>query len=145
VISSPTVIPAHTRIEGHVETPSDLEVEGVCLGELHVGGTLTVAADATCRAQIRARVCVIYGEVIGNIVCSESITLGEGARVVGDVRAPEISIDPASEVDGRIDFLAPEPSRPSRSSVRVAITGGHLRRPAPPSRGEQPTRSSDGD
>ena len=123
---SPTVIPPHTRIDGRIETPADLTIEGRCDGEVAVGGTLIVAANATCRADIRARRAEILGEVIGAIVCSEAIVVAAGARVVGDLRAPDIAVDSSAKVEGRVDLLAPAPDAGTvrRSLIDPRGSGG---------------------
>lgn len=131
---SATVIPPHTRFDGRIETPADVTVEGRCDGEIAAGGTVVVAANATCRADIRARRAEIHGEVIGSVVCSEAVIVGAGARVVGDLRAPDIAVDPSAKVEGRVDLLAPAPEQAGvrRSRIDPKNSGG-LRRPAAPS------------
>jgi cytoskeletal protein CcmA (bactofilin family) len=133
-VFSPTVIPPHTRFDGRIETPADVTIEGRCDGEVAAGGTVIVVANATCRADIRARRAEILGEVIGSIVCSESVTVGAGARVVGDLRAPDIAVDPSAKVEGRVDLLAPAPEEAAvrRSRIDPKNSGG-LRRPSAPS------------
>jgi cytoskeletal protein CcmA (bactofilin family) len=126
------VIPRGTRVDGLIETPHDLTVEGRVDGRIQVGGTLTVASGATCRASVRARSAHVSGEVIGDLVCSASISVGPGGRVVGDLRAPEIEVDAAGEVDGRVDLLAPAPASAPVRRVHVSARGPGVRRPSPP-------------
>ncbi|HTE51149.1 MAG TPA: polymer-forming cytoskeletal protein [Kofleriaceae bacterium] len=126
------VIPRGTRVDGLIETTGDLTVEGRADGRIQVGGTLTVAAGATCRASVRARAARVAGEVIGDLVCSSSISVAAGGRVVGDMRAPEIEVDAAAEVDGRVDLLAPAPAAAAVRRVQVTTRGPGLRRPMPP-------------
>jgi cytoskeletal protein CcmA (bactofilin family) len=126
------VIPRATRIDGLIETPHDLVVEGRVDGRIQVGGTLTVLPGATCRASVRARAARVSGEVIGDVVCSATIAVTAGGRVVGDLRAPEIEIDAAAEVDGRVDLLAPAPASVPLRRVPVVARGPAVRRPMPP-------------
>jgi cytoskeletal protein CcmA (bactofilin family) len=127
---SATVIAARTRVVGAIETPANLTIEGRVEGEISAGGTVTVAAQAACLADIRARTAVVFGEVIGGITCSESIVVAAGARVVGDLRAPDISVDATAEVDGRVDLLPPEPRPTPPSRTTVSMRRPNLRRPA---------------
>lgn len=126
------VIPYGTRVDGLIETPHDLTVEGRVDGRIQVGGTLVVAAGATCRASVRARVVRVDGEVIGDVVCSSAIAVSGGGRVVGDLRAPEIEVDAAAEVDGRVDLLPPAPASAPVRRVQVHARGQGVRRPSPP-------------
>jgi cytoskeletal protein CcmA (bactofilin family) len=126
------VIPRGTRVDGLIETPGDLTVEGRVDGRIQVGGTLTVAAGATCRASVRARAARVAGEVIGDVICSTAISVSAGGRVVGDLRAPDIDVDAAAEVDGRVDLLPPAPAPAPVKRVQVRARGPGLRRPSPP-------------
>jgi cytoskeletal protein CcmA (bactofilin family) len=129
-----TVIPSHTKVDGSIETRSDLEIRGRLDGRVEIGGTLTVAAEAVCRASVRARSARILGELIGEVVCSEAIEVAAGARVVGDLRAPDIAVDADAEVDGRIDLLLPAPEVLPRRRVALAMRGGSPARPPVPQR-----------
>ena len=129
-----TVIPTETSIDGNLETRGDLTVEGRCRGELTVGGLLVVAAGASCRAIVKARSAEIFGEVIGDMVCTEVIMVASGGRVVGDLRAPDIAVEAGAEVDGKIDLLPPAPDTLPTRRVAARARGPELRRPSPPPR-----------
>lgn len=129
-----TVIPPGTRIEGRVECSGDLVVEGRCDGELRVTGEVTVAAGAVCSSSIRASAAVVLGDVIGNVVCSDRVVVQAGARVVGDIRSPDVSIDADAEVDGTVDVLPPAPEEVAVARTRGRPRGGALTRPVPPPR-----------
>jgi len=134
-VSAPsTVIPAGTLVNGRIEAPRDLRVEGQCEGQIEVGGVLTVTEGAFCCASIRARDARIYGDVIGNILCTGAVAVAAGARVVGDIRAPEVSIHATAEVDGTVDLLPPEPVALPVVRTRGHIRGASIERPAPPPR-----------
>ncbi len=104
-----TVIPAHATVDGLIDTPGDVIIEGRVEGDVKAGGTVTIAAAATCKASVLCRGVLIYGELIGNAVCTETIEVARGARVVGDLRAPNVAVAAGCEVDGRVDLLPPEP------------------------------------
>lgn len=104
-----TVIPAHATVEGLIDTPGDVTIEGRVEGGVRAGGTVTIAAGATCRASLLCRSALIYGELIGNAVCTETIEVARGARVVGDLRAPNVAVAAGCDVDGEVDLLPPKP------------------------------------
>jgi len=103
------VIPAHATVDGTIDTPGDVTVQGRIEGEIRAAETVTIAAGATCVATVFAKMATIHGELIGNAICTDAIHVGPGARVVGDLRAPDVRIDGAATVDGRVDLLPPEP------------------------------------
>lgn len=127
-----TLIPRGTRVDGLVETPHDLTVEGRLDGRIEIGGVLVVAAGATCRASVRARAARIAGEIMGDVVCSAAIEVLGGGRVVGDLRAPEVEVDAAAFVDGRVDLLPPQPQPASVQRSQVGARGPGVSRPSPP-------------
>jgi cytoskeletal protein CcmA (bactofilin family) len=81
---------------------------------------------------VRARSARIAGEVMGDVVCSAGIEVLPGGRVVGDLRAPEIEVDAAAFVDGRVDLLPPQPEAASVQRSRVSARGPGVSRPTPP-------------
>ena len=133
-MSTPTVIPPQTIVDGIIDVAADLIVEGRCHGDIIVAGTLVVTAGATCKAMVKARRAEIYGEVIGDIICTEGISVGEGGRIVGNLRAPDVTIDASGELDGKIDLLPPDPEPQTTRRISVLSRGPELRRPTPPPR-----------
>ncbi len=133
-VSTPTVIPPQTIVDGSIDTADDLIVEGRCHRDIIVAGTLVDAAGACCKAMVKARNADIHGEVIGDIVCTGAISVGPGARIVGNLRAPDITVDASGELDGKIDLLPPEPEVHTTRRISVLSRGPELRRPTPPPR-----------
>ena len=129
---SHAIIDAKLRVEGLIEVTGDLAVEGRVDGRLSGDGHITIAAGASCRASIRCPRLTIVGELIGNAVCTESIDVAPGARVVGDLRAPDVQVGANAEVDGRVDVLAPEPMEASVERRSVGSRGPGPVRPEPP-------------
>lgn len=130
---SHAVIASHLRVEGLIHANGDLTVEGRVDGRLAGDGHITIGAGSSCRASVRCPRLTIVGELIGNAVCTESIDVAPGARVVGDLRAPDIQVGANAEVDGRVDVLAPEPREEPVERRAVASRGPGPVRPAPPS------------
>jgi cytoskeletal protein CcmA (bactofilin family) len=128
------VIPVRAFVDGRIETESDVLVEGRVRGVITIGGRLTVAAGGWCRANIRARSAAVAGEVIGDVLCTEEIDVRPGGRIVGDLRAPDISVDADAEVDGRIDLLPPEPVPVMAPRKPLTTRGSGPLRPRPPAR-----------
>ena len=83
-----SVIGRSTRIHGRVTGVGDVEVQGFVEGEVAVSGDVTVDAHGMVGAGVRGRRLVVRGAVKGDLVGEEAVLLEEGARVVGDIRAP---------------------------------------------------------
>ncbi len=121
-----TVIGRTTRVVGRLTGAVDLEIQGFVEGDIAVGGDVTVAAQGIVGANVRGRRLLVRGAVKGDLVGDESIFLEQGARVVGDVRAPRVAIAPGALVRGHVqtgEGDAPVAARAARPQQAV--------RPAP--------------
>ncbi len=138
-MSSANLIPAAMRIHGRVTVDGDLIVEGSFIGALVVSGSLRLAASAQCQASVEARVAHVHGAFTGVLICSERIVVGPGARVLGDLSAPAIEVDPTAEIAGEIlRGAAPAALTPSSRVTASTRTIGLVPapRPAPAGRSE---------
>jgi cytoskeletal protein CcmA (bactofilin family) len=130
-----TLIAKRTRVGGRIETHGDVMVEGRVEGSIVADGCVTVGVSGVAVSDIHAGRAVVLGIVIGNIEASERIDVASSARIVGDVRAPAISVASPASVEGRIDetpAAAHAPARETTSSGRLSTV--------PPAGGVQATR-----
>ena len=139
---STSVIGRTTRVHGRVTGAVDLEVQGFVEGDIAVGGDVTVDVHGMVGAGVRGRRLVVRGAVKGDLVGEEVVSLEDGARVVGDVRAPRVTIAPGALVRGFVqtgDAMEP-PSRAARSqsAVRSASPVSTKTMAAPPARAPAP-------
>ena len=122
--SKVSVIGRSTRVRGRVTGAADLEVQGFVDGEIVVGGDVTVDAHGMVGAGVRGRRLVVRGAVRGDLIGEEAVLLEDGARVVGDVRAPRVAIAPGALVRGFVETGASgdAPARAARpqQAARVA-------------------------
>jgi len=121
--SNVTVIGKTTRVRGRVTGSVDLEVQGFIEGDGAVRGGVTIDAEGMVGAGVRGRRLYVRGAVKGDLVGEESISLEQGARVVGDVRAPRIAIAPGALVRGYVQTGDEEAPRATRAQAAA--------RPAP--------------
>jgi cytoskeletal protein CcmA (bactofilin family) len=98
-----SVIGRTTRVHGRVTGAVDLQVQGFVEGDIAVSGDVTVDAHGIVAAGVRGRRLVVRGAVKGDLIGEEAVVLEEGARVVGDVRAPRVAIGPGALVRGFVE------------------------------------------
>jgi cytoskeletal protein CcmA (bactofilin family) len=101
--STTTIIGRTARVRGRLTGDADLEVQGFVEGEISVSGDVTVDVHGMVGAGIRGRRLVVRGAVKGDLLGEQAILLEEGARVVGDVRAPRVAIAPGALVRGYVE------------------------------------------
>jgi cytoskeletal protein CcmA (bactofilin family) len=112
-----SIIGRGTKVQGRVSGAVDLEVRGFVDGEIAVGGDVTVEEHGLVGASVHARKLVVRGAVKGDLTGEESVVLEDGARVVGDVRAPRVTIAPGALVRGYVETGAAgaHPARTTRA------------------------------
>jgi cytoskeletal protein CcmA (bactofilin family) len=123
---STTVIGRTTRVRGRVTGAVDLDVQGFVEGEISVGGDVTIDAHGIVGAGVRGRRLLVRGAVKGDLVGDESVLLEDGARVLGDVRAPRVAIAPGALVRGYVQ--TGEGQAPPARTVKTQAAAA---RPAP--------------
>ncbi|WP_437914611.1 polymer-forming cytoskeletal protein [Sorangium sp. So ce302] len=137
-----------TAIRGNVQGDGDLEILGRVEGSVVMTGDVTIGEGALIQSDVRGRRVVVRGAVAGNISGDEAVILEPGARVVGDLGAPQIGIHAGALVRGNVTTgaplavaAAPAPARtaaaapaPRAAAARPARALAEQRAPAPPAR-----------
>ena len=133
--SDVTVIGRGTRIRGRVSGAVDLEVHGHIDGEIAVSGDVTIDAEGLVGANVSGRRVVVRGAVKGDLTGEDAVVLEEGARVLGDVRAPRVSIAVGALVRGYVQTggveAAPTRARSTASAARPATRTAATAKAAP--------------
>ena len=103
-----SVIPAGLRIAGDVEGSEDLLVLGAVEGGVRIAGSLVVEESGVVHGDVEARSLVVRGVLVGDGDASEWIRVDAQARMVGDVRAPRVSIVEGARFRGRVIMTSTE-------------------------------------
>jgi len=80
----------YTRIEGKIE------------GNIESNGVLILSSTSEVKAEINGRMVVIDGKISGNINAEESVIVQEHGFVTGNIKAPNVEIDPGATINGSI-------------------------------------------
>ena len=81
----------------------DLELLGASIkGDITVKGEVIVDKESAVQGNIRSSSIICGGSVMGNLAASESISLGDHAKVVGNINAPIAEINPGARVRGQL-------------------------------------------
>ncbi len=91
--------------------PVNLRINGTFEGGLDTKGNLTIGENASVKAHIKGEAVIIAGSVYGNIDASRSLKLVAPARVLGDVKAPVISIQEGAIFEGKCRMLRSKETR----------------------------------
>jgi len=133
-----TVIGRTTRVRGRVSGDGDLQIEGLVIGEIVTSGNVTIDTHGIAGASVRGKRLVVRGAVQGDLLGEEAVVLEDGARVVGDVRAPRIAIAQGALMRGEVqtadDGPAAQPSARTHAAVKVAASPSPVRVASPPAK-----------
>ncbi len=132
-----SVIGKSARVRGRVIGAGDIEVRGFIEGEIDVDGDVLVEAQGMVGASIRGKRVVVRGAVKGDLVATEAVSLQEGARVVGEVRAPRVAIASGALVRGFVETGEGRASTSPRATRAQPAT-----RPATPVARANPPQAS---
>lgn len=104
------------EFKGDVSGSEDIMIFGRFEGTVNVQGhCLTVGPEGKVRADIQADCVAIHGSVHGNISVRERAEIHKTGYVVGDLTAPEISIEGGAFYKGKIEILKEGAEQPLSS------------------------------
>jgi cytoskeletal protein CcmA (bactofilin family) len=140
------VLGRSTHVRGRITGAASVEIAGRVDGEVDVTGDVVIETTGLIGANVSGRRVTVRGAVKGDLTGAESITLEDGAKVVGDVRAPRIAISQGALLRGFVQTAgggtaprakahttsAARPAIPAArtSAPKVAHAGGHVEKPA---------------
>src|SRR5262245_59551082 len=119
-----------TIVRGNIRGDGDLDIHGRVEGSVILGGDLLISETALVRSDVTGKRVTVRGAVAGNVSATESLVLEQGARVVGDIGAPQVGIRPGALLRGNVSTegpLAPSHQASSRPAAASPVRG----RPAP--------------
>ncbi len=96
-----TTIGEKSTFNGRFAVRGSLRVDGTFEGEALLVDQLAVGPTGRVRASITATSVVVEGIIIGNVSASARILLLSTARVLGDLKTPELIIQDGVVLEGR--------------------------------------------
>lgn len=101
---SRSLVDRHTTVDGTMETPHDLRVEGRVSGVLRCDGVLYVASGAEVDADVAATDAIIEGTITGSVVCSGRLEIRPSGVIRASVRTRRLVIHEGAVLEGRLDM-----------------------------------------
>jgi cytoskeletal protein CcmA (bactofilin family) len=108
------VLGPRDSLTGTLSVHGDLHVEGSVEGEISATGAVNVHTTGTARAQITARDIVVYGSLDGSAVAQDLVSIGEAARITGEVRSARLRVDEGATVNATITMSIAGDAPPAR-------------------------------
>lgn len=115
--------------KGELNAEEDLLIQGRVEGSITHTQRLTVGPQGTVKANIKAQLIIVEGNVEGDLHAEKSVFVKESAKVCGNIFSPTVSITEGASFSGSIDMDGKkaaqaagkfEPIRPSKAAGGVA-------------------------
>ena len=100
-VDTNSTIGEESFFEGRFAVKGSLKIDGRFEGETLLVDQLQIGAKAKIKTDITATSVVVEGLVMGNIAASRRILLLSTARVLGDLKTPELIIQDGVVLEGR--------------------------------------------
>ncbi len=101
--------------KGVISYHGTVRIDGTLDGEIHTEGTLLVGEEAVLNAKVTAGTIVCKGQITGDIVAREKITLRAPAVINAGVETPMMSMEDGVIFNGTIEMAAK--SRPNSAKA----------------------------
>ena len=89
---------------GELTAEEDVILQGRVEGSITHSQRITVCAEGTVTANVRAQVIVVEGTLTGDLQAEKSVMVKESARLRGNITAPSVSIVEGAQFTGGIDM-----------------------------------------
>jgi len=98
-----------TLVTGEATFRGMLRIDGRLSGNINSqDGTLIVGTGGQVDADIEVAVAIIHGAVNGDIIATKRIEIGRSSRVIGNIQAPTLTIEPGAIFEGNCRMPQPK-------------------------------------
>ncbi|MBX7057048.1 MAG: polymer-forming cytoskeletal protein [Leptospirales bacterium] len=99
-----SVIGPGSIFEGKFYISGSLKIDGKFEGEIKTEDALVVGETGKVKTNIAAKDVVIAGTMIGNIAAENEVRLEKSGKLLGDINAPTLYIQPGVVAQGQINI-----------------------------------------
>jgi cytoskeletal protein CcmA (bactofilin family) len=92
------------HFKGELHADEELLIKGRIEGSITHSQRITVCAEGTVTANVRAQVIVVEGTLQGDLTAEKSVMVRETAKLRGNITAPSVSIVEGAHFTGGIDM-----------------------------------------
>ena len=138
-VSNPTAkatIGPSIVIKGELSGDEDIVIAGEFEGSIDLPNqAVTVTESGQVRADVKANVVEIQGEVHGDVDGVGKVLIAKTGRMQGNIVSPRVILDDGAKFKGNIDMnpkpsAAPKPAAPPRAQAAAAPSASAAGRPA---------------
>ena len=97
-----------TRIKGNMESKGDIRIDGQLEGTLDCKGRVVVGPDAMVKGTIRCHNAEILGNVEGDVIVADLLSLKNNALIIGNLTMGKFSVEPGARFNGQCKMASSE-------------------------------------
>jgi len=112
------------RFKGELHADEELLIQGQIEGSITHSQRVTICAEGSVKANIRAQVIAVEGTVQGDLHADKSVQIKETAVLKGNVHAPSVSITDGAQFNGNINMDV------ARRADHATVQSDHQPQPA---------------
>ncbi len=98
-----------TQIEGNIHSESDIRIDGAIKGNLTCNAKVIIGPSGLIEGEIFCKNALIEGRFEGILNIEEVLHIKEKARVVGEIKASKLIVQPGAVINGSFD-MSPDTS-----------------------------------
>ena len=107
------------EFDGTLSGDEDLRIEGYVSGTIRLPNhCLTIGKEGRVKADVYTKSMMIEGEVSGNMISSENVSIRATAKITGKVLAGRVSLEEGAHFKGSIDM---DPKSVERALVKREV------------------------
>ena len=118
------VVGSASALRGQLSAREDLWIDGQLDGEVQaLAHQVTIGSSGRVRAEVKAKSVVVEGELHGNVVASQMVTVRTGGRMQGDIRAPRVALEEGCQFQGHVDMDGTQAASPTEAAPVASLAG----------------------
>jgi cytoskeletal protein CcmA (bactofilin family) len=114
---STSLLSRNVKIEGEIEGPENLHVEGYIKGSIKLSGDIFIGNTGIVEADVEANNIVIQGELTGNVLARKQLEIHPSGKLIGDCSAASIDIKEGAVFEGRSNMIKAQGSLAGSSAA----------------------------
>ena len=123
-----SLLSKNVRIEGQIEGPENLHVEGYLKGAVELSGDIFIGNTGIVEADVEAKNIIIQGEVTGKVKAHQQLEIHPTGKLVGDCTAASIDIKEGAVFEGRSNMIRSARAAAGPSSNSTSSRGPQIQK-----------------
>ncbi|MDX1958477.1 MAG: polymer-forming cytoskeletal protein [Leptospiraceae bacterium] len=100
-----TILGKDTSFQGTLSFKRPLQIAGEFIGEIISDGYLYISETAIVKANIKASVVIVGGQVTGNVIATEKLEMLSTGKVTGNIKTAKLQIADGVVFDGNCEMI----------------------------------------